>query len=324
MKLGEQNISIEEFHWQLGLLQTLDVGLIVLDHDFKIQLWNSFMVNHSGISDSKVRNKSLFDTFPELPATWLKRKLNSVFLLNNRAFITWEERPYLFRFKSYRPITGRADFMYQNITLIPLASPSGQVEHLGILIYDMTDAAVSRLDLQQANAELSQLSRTDRLTKLNNRGYWEECVKHEFERYVRTQIPSSLVMLDIDHFKPINDTLGHLAGDEVIRKLASEISHHARATDIAGRYGGEEFGILLVNTPAANAEIFAERLRSAVEGLDIRYDDKRIDITVSIGIAEVDNLQDDYHRWIEQTDQALYFSKEHGRNRVTVFSHISK
>ena len=318
MNTIKKTLNIEEFHWHLGLLQTLDVGLIVLDRDYRIQLWNSFMENHSGSRPAEVLQRNLFLSFPDLPAKWFKRKVDSVFLLNNRAFITWEERPYLFNFKTYRPITGESPFMYQNVTIIPLTSPSGNVDQVGVLIYDVTDAAVGRTALEQANEQLQLLSRTDRLTELYNRGYWEEQLRAEFKRYHRTQAASSIIMLDIDHFKAINDTYGHQAGDEVIRQVSRTIREHVRSTDICGRYGGEEFGLLLIDTPAVNAQILAERLRLAMQAQVVKHNGREITFTISIGISEVSNGQEYPEQWIEEADQALYYSKENGRNLTTV------
>ncbi len=318
MSLTDKQLSIEEFHWHLGLLQNLDVGLIVLDEQYRIQLWNSFMENYSGRRDSELLGQSLFQQFPELPATWLQRKLDAVFLLGNRSFITWQERPYLFRFKPARPITGKAAHMYQNITLIPLSSPDSQIHHVGMLIYDMTDTVMGYLDLEAANRELSRLSRTDRLTGLNNRGFWEASLRQEFDRYLRSGNSSSLIMLDIDHFKQINDSYGHQAGDEVLRTLSHLIQQHARSTDIAGRYGGEEFGILLVDTPASRAEVLAERLRRAVIDTVVKYKEREIVFSISLGIAENEETQQDHNAWLGLADRALYLSKHHGRNQTTV------
>ncbi|SEA97540.1 GGDEF domain-containing protein [Marinobacterium iners] len=314
----EHILSVDEFHWQLGLLQHLDVGLIVLDADHRVHLWNNFMTNHSGVRDAIAYGKRLEDLFDDFPRQWFQRKLESVFMLRNRAFITWEERPYLFRFKPYHPITGLAEFMYQNVTLIPLSSPSGQIDHVGIMIYDMTAAAMSQLGLRDANAELALLSRTDRLSGLANRGYWEECLRQEYERFRRTQTPSSLVMMDVDHFKAINDTYSHQAGDEVIRILSETLRHHARATDTPGRYGGEEFGVLLVNTTATNAMVFAERVRRAIEMLEVRHGPNRIQFTASLGISQLGNQHQSHEEWMRDADTALYYSKENGRNRTTL------
>lgn len=311
-------LNMEELHWQLGLLQNLDVGLIVLDADYRVHLWNSFMANHSGIRDAAAQGKRLDELFKGFPARWFQRKLESVFLLRSQAFITWEERPYLFKFKPYHPITGLAEFMYQNVTLIPLTSPSGTVTHVGIMVYDMTSAAMSQKGLHQANEALAHLSRTDRLSGLANRGHWESCLEQEFERFIRAQRPSSLVMMDVDHFKRINDTYGHQAGDEVIKALSAMLMSHARTTDLPGRYGGEEFGVLLVDTTSQNAINFAERLRKAVEAMIVRHNGNTIQFTVSIGVEETRNEHQSHEGWMRATDSALYHSKESGRNRTTL------
>ena len=99
-------IDFKDIHRLMFILQTIDVGLIVLDRDYRVELWNSFVENHSGLSPENVRGINLFEIFSEIPEQWFKHKTESVFLLENRAFITWEQRPYIFRFKSYRPITG--------------------------------------------------------------------------------------------------------------------------------------------------------------------------------------------------------------------------
>ncbi|KEA65754.1 diguanylate cyclase (GGDEF domain) with PAS/PAC sensor [Marinobacterium lacunae] len=319
MGQNQQTLSIDAFHWHIGLLQNLDVGLVVLDEQYHVHLWNSFMANYSGLSDSDVRERNLFELFPDLPAQWFKSKLNTVFHLRNRAFITWQERPWLFNFKPNRPFTGKAAQMYQNVTLIPLTSPDGEVHQIGILVYDMTDAAMSHLDLEAANQELARLSRTDRLTGLSNRGYWEECLEHEYDRFLRNHRSSSLIMLDIDHFKKINDTYGHQAGDQVIRSLAQLIKEHIRSTDSAGRYGGEEFGILLPDTSDSHAEVLAERLRRAAQDALIYYGDETIRFTLSLGIAESQPDDSHHESWIKRADEALYKSKQGGRNQTTIF-----
>ena len=212
--------SFSEIHWQLDMLQSIDVGLVVIDRDYTIKLWNGFMANHSDMSPAQVAGKNLFELFPDIPEDWFRRKAESVFLLKNRCFTHWEQCPFLFRFKTYRPITGAAEFMYQNVTLIPVSSADGEVDQLSIVIYDVTDIAVGKQQLHEANEQLELLSRTDSLTQLNNRGYWEEAVSQEFRRLLRTGADACLVMFDIDHFKRINDSYGHPAGDEAIRRTA--------------------------------------------------------------------------------------------------------
>ncbi|MFU8837223.1 MAG: diguanylate cyclase [Thiohalomonadaceae bacterium] len=317
--MPSQEKHIAELHWLLGILQDVDVGLVVLDRNMRIQLWNAFMENHSGLAPHKVQNQNLFSLFPELPQQWLVQKIESVFLLNNRAFCTWQQRPYLFRFDSYHPITGQAEFMYQNLTIIPLASVSGEVDQVCLILYDVTDSAVDHQALQTANKQLEIFGRTDGLTGLYNRSAWEELLAAEFKRMERNRHGSVLAMFDIDHFKNINDSYGHQAGDEVIRHVAESMRQVKREADIAGRYGGEEFGLILVDTGMEGAEHFAERLRHAIERSTVLCDGHAIRFTISIGLAETGNFVGGYERWIKHADQALYHAKENGRNRVSVF-----
>jgi diguanylate cyclase (GGDEF)-like protein len=126
-------------------------------------------------------------------------------------------------------------------------------------------------------------------------------------------------MIDIDKFKDINDTYGHVVGDEVIRHISGLIRHHVRETDVSGRYGGEEFVILLADTPAESGKVFAERLRIEIEKAVVQYNDIDLKYTVSMGIAEIDNTIETYEAWIECADSAMYRSKDAGRNQVTMY-----
>ncbi len=310
--------QLNELHWLMEMLHNIDVGLVVLDKEYKVQIFNGFMENHSGYLPREVKGKLLFELFDEIPQDWFVRKAESVFLLKNKAFTIWEQRPFLFKFNSYRPVTGSSDFMYQNTTFIPLMSSTGEVSHLCLLVYDVTDNAVHKLSLEKANAELAILSQTDGLTQLYNREHWENCLQAEYKRWTRSQHSSSLVMLDIDHFKKVNDTYGHVVGDEVIRHLSSIIKYHARETDISGRYGGEEFVILLADTPLKNAYVFAERLRREVEASICKYNDIDLKYTISIGIAEIEDTIKSYEAWLECTDAALYHAKNNGRNKISM------
>jgi diguanylate cyclase (GGDEF)-like protein len=141
----------------------------------------------------------------------------------------------------------------------------------------------------------------------------------EFRRTRRTQQPSTLIMFDIDHFKKVNDTYGHQAGDDVIRATSARLREAMRSTDIAGRYGGEEFGVILVNTRADGALIFAERLRQTIEASVVRHEQHEIRYTVSLGIAELGAGLKDHKQWIECADQGLYAAKHGGRNRAVIY-----
>lgn len=314
----EDKQEINQLHWMMDMLTNVDVGLVVLDSAYCIKMWNRFMQDHSGKSDRDAMNKSIFEVFPEVPEAWFKHKIDSVFMLKSRAFSIWEQRPYLFKFKNYRPITSTESTMYQNATMIPLGSADGEVNHVCLLIYDVTDIATSKKEQLRLNKELETLSRTDRLTGLYNRGFWEERFQNEFERCRRYQTVSSAMIFDIDHFKKVNDTYGHQAGDEVIRQTAQTLRNMVRKTDVAGRYGGEEFVVFLPSTSAENANVFAERLRKTIAGLTVTHDNRDINYTVSIGICEFSSDFNSHEQWIEKADQALYESKEGGRNQTNI------
>lgn len=312
------SLDISELHWMLDIIQSIDVGVVVLDRDYQVQAWNSFMENHSGRTASQVSQQSLFELFPEIDRSWFTHKVETAVMLGTRAFTIWEQRPYLMRFKSYHPITGLADVMYQNVTILPLRTVSNSSDHVCLIIYDVTNAAVNRLQLETANTQLRSLAIHDGLTGLLNRRHWESCLEHEFARHTRYNNPASLVLFDIDHFKRLNDSYGHRAGDEVIRQVAEVTRQMARETDLAGRYGGEEFVVLLPDTDLVGASQFAERLRGRIAQLVIDHEGTSLSCTVSIGIACIHAETTGYNRLIEEADQALYQAKSTGRNRITL------
>ncbi|MEP3590480.1 MAG: diguanylate cyclase [Marinobacter sp.] len=311
--------NVDAFHWLADMIETVEVGLVVLDLDFRVQAWNGFMENHSGITATQIRGQQIFTAFPDIPKAWLTRKVDAVTTLNTRAFTSWEQRPYLFRFRNARPITGTEEFMYQNLTISPLTNSTGKVDKVCLLIYDVTEFASSKRALERANEQLAKLSMTDRLTGLLNRGTWENLVDAEFERYGRYGQTTTLVMFDIDHFKSVNDTYGHLAGDDVIRHTAQVTRDSIRQSDSAGRYGGEEFGLILPETDAENARILCERIRETIAQSTVNTTAGDIQYTISMGIAQLGGEPENYMQWMQEADKALYRAKEGGRNKVVIY-----
>jgi len=164
------------------------------------------------------------------------------------------------------------------------------------------------------NRLLSDLSRIDGLTQLLNRQAWEEAAMVEVSRSRRSGAPATLLMLDVDHFKAVNDRYGHPAGDAVLRSVARLLRDALREEDVLGRYGGEEFSIVLPNTAAAGAAVAAERLRARIESAVLERG-AGIRATVSIGFAELAPEDADCSAWIARADRALYAAKAGGRNR---------
>lgn len=166
--------------------------------------------------------------------------------------------------------------------------------------------------LKEANAALQQLSQRDPLTQLYNRRYFVQRVEQELER-VRRGHGAALLMIDLDGFKHINDERGHLAGDELLRRAAGTIQACTRAVDVCGRFGGDEFVVVLTDTESAQATVVAERLVSELRRLGREFDPHR-PVTASIGIA-LARPQDDVVVLLNTADEAAYRAKQQGRDR---------
>jgi len=170
--------------------------------------------------------------------------------------------------------------------------------------------------LKLSNQMLLELSHTDPLTGLCNRRFMMEGLNKEFDRSQRNKAPLSLIMIDIDHFKAVNDTYGHQKGDAVLQGLAAMLRQHLRQYDTAARYGGEEFALILPETSLEETARVAERLRQAIEGLTFEAGSE-LRITASFGLAST--LAETIHSvddLIREADYALYNAKRAGRNRV--------
>lgn len=162
------------------------------------------------------------------------------------------------------------------------------------------------------------LSETDALTKLNNRRCFENCFDKEFARAKRYGNKLSIGIIDVDFFKKINDTYGHLCGDYILQEVAYNIVNNFRQTDFVFRYGGEEFTVILTETSAESAQIPFERLRKTIEEQIFKYNNKDIKVTISAGISSNTELQDAWDM-LDEADKALYKAKNNGRNRVELF-----
>ncbi len=172
-------------------------------------------------------------------------------------------------------------------------------------------------NLKRSNRLLLNLSSTDPLTHLYNRRTLMQTLDSEFERHSRSGKTLSLLMMDIDHFKLVNDTYGHINGDAVLVSLAKVLKEYLRPYDVATRFGGEEFALVLPNTDLSGARDVAERLRMAINAMDFRGEIRAIKITVSIGIACFPSAQtNDIDQLLKCADQALYQAKSQGRNQV--------
>ncbi len=185
---------------------------------------------------------------------------------------------------------------------------------------EFVEALANQAAIAVDNAQLYELATKDGLTKLYIHRHFYFLLESEIKRVQRYHHVLSLLMLDIDDFKQVNDKYGHLVGDIVLKEIASVIQKTIRHVDIPARYGGEEFTIILPETAALNAVIIAERLRQKISQIQVKVDDSTIiSPTVSIGIAEFPNASDGIKGLIDSADKALYVSKENGKNCIHLY-----
>jgi len=181
-------------------------------------------------------------------------------------------------------------------------------------------AIANQVAVSVENAKLHELAITDGLTQLFIHRYFQIRLDEEIKRAKRYDEPLSLIIFDIDHFKKFNDSYGHQQGDIVLRETAKLVKQSVRAIDVACRYGGEEFALILPHTNIEQALVFAERLRRKIDGYEYPGNpDKPLHVTISLGLAEFPLMAQDKVSFIKKADLALYYSKNDGRNRVNIF-----
>jgi diguanylate cyclase (GGDEF)-like protein/PAS domain S-box-containing protein len=199
-----------------------------------------------------------------------------------------------------------------DLSIIPLTDNKGKVTHYAAIERDVSDQKTLEI-------KLDELAKKDELTGLLNRRAFEQMINQEFLRYLRTHNKFSVLLIDIDNFKSINDKFGHSAGDQALINLAHLFELLFRSYDHAVRLGGDEFCIVLPDSSQVKALIGAERLRHMVEKNPLAIDDDEITMTISIGVAEAQETDLDFHEVLERADKALYKAKHKGRNRVQKF-----
>jgi diguanylate cyclase (GGDEF)-like protein len=201
--------------------------------------------------------------------------------------------------------------------------PNHFTSHHAMLVSAFADQVAIALEHARLFAEMQQMAITDPLTMLYNRRHFFDLAYREVKRTQRYRCPLSAIMLDVDHFKRVNDYYGHAVGDQVLRAVAEWCRSNLRATDIIGRYGGEEFVILLPETDRKQVRMVAENMREKLEQTLIVTDSQSLQITVSLGIATMAASTSDQYELDEllnRADHALLFAKKQGRNRVVVWS----
>ena len=214
--------------------------------------------------------------------------------------------------------------------LIPLIAEDTILGIFGVWGKDIKEEDISALSIfarqvavaiekSQLFKDIQRLAKIDELTKVPNRRHLFELGERELRRSKRFGSPLSTIMLDLDHFKRVNDTYGHATGDQVLREVAMRCHKCTREVDVFGRYGGEEFALVLPNTKKSEAVIVANRLREAIASEPIKTDLWEINMTISVGIAELTDQIPDLATLLDRADTALYAAKSKGRNCVVIY-----
>ncbi|MDI9569539.1 MAG: diguanylate cyclase [Pseudomonadota bacterium] len=286
-----------------------NIGIVILDRELYVRHWNNWMAMRTGIAKEKILGVHLFDHFPNLDNPRFLRNVKSTLTFGNYLFFSQKLHHYLFPMPAEGSLNMRFDKMQQSCTSYPLRDEDNRITHVCITVQDVTAIAAYE-------AKLLDMNLRDSLTGAYNRRFLAARLKEEIDRHKRYGRTLSLLMLDIDYFKNVNDTYGHHCGDSVLKSICEVISAMLRNVDLLIRFGGEEFCCLLPETDLAAAMILAERIRKSIEQEVFRFEGREIRLTVSLGVHELHADHDSPESLLRNADKALYRAKETGRNCV--------
>ncbi len=290
------------------IFDTINLGLVVLDRQLNVTAWNRWMELHSGIRSEKVIDQPVCNLFPSLCDSSFNRIVKSVFAFGSYASYSQKLHKYLIPMKNPHGSSTLFPQMQQNCTFGPIRNENKEIIAVYISVQDVTDFVVYE-------QKLIRMAKIDSLTGIYNRRYLDSRLTEEIERSRRHGNPLSVLMMDIDHFKKINDTQGHLCGDYALRKISELLQELVRTSDILGRYGGEEFCCVLPETTFEQAVVLAERCREQIAASPFSCTDQQSRATISIGVTGM-HRDDTLDSIIKRADDALYQAKHDGRNRV--------
>ncbi len=291
------------------VLDIIDLGIVIIDRHYTVQEWNRWMELHSGISREEIINGQLFNFFPKLSNQSFIRGCKSVLTFGQIVFLSQKLHGWLFPFNLTGLQSVDFEFMQQSCTMAPLTSGESSIEYIVITVQNVTENVILEKKLRNLNLR-------DSLTGIYNRRHLDERLYEEFSRHQRYDRTMSIIMIDVDNFKNVNDTHGHQFGDHVLQEIANIAKKVTRGVDVLSRYGGEEFCCILPETDRIGAISVAERLRIEVEKQNMGSDENPVHVTVSQGIAETKKGIRAAEELLKVADDALYEAKNAGRNRV--------
>lgn len=299
------------------IFNTIDNGIIVLDRDLNVHAWNNWLEIRTDVYEKDIIGINICEKFSYIDEKKLKRKIKSVLVTKNPSFYGVDPHQYLIDIKVNSIMEVVYESMQQDITIVPYDIEKGLV---CLYIYDKTSIYDINYKLEQLNKKLIDLSNKDYLTKAYNRRYFEEFSKKMISLGKRNEQRISIIALDVDHFKKINDNYGHAVGDEVLVSFTKILEKSIRDSDIVSRFGGEEFMIFLYDASIDNALNIAFKIRDLIENTPIEVDDIKLNITASLGVAQYCEEQDkeNIQNTVKRADNALYEAKTKGRNLVVL------
>jgi len=299
------------------IFNTVNNGIIILDEKLTVLAWNNWLEISTKVKEEDIVGKNLCEYFPYINEKKLKRKAKTVLITKNPTFLNNSTNNYLINIPVSNVTNKVFESMQQDITILPYDL---EKKHICIYVYDNTQMCEVNQKLGLVNEELNDMSHRDPLTQIFNRRYFAEQSEKIKSYSQRNSIAFSIITLDIDKFKDINDAHGHLVGDEVIIKVAKSIEKEVRESDIVARFGGEEFVMLLQDCDIKNAYKVAEKTRKKIENTSVEMDSgEKVKFTVSLGVAQFcPEDKGNIESTLSRADSVLYEAKNLGRNQTVV------
>lgn len=294
------------------ILDTAENGILVVDSNLTIRFWNNWLAVNTHIKKENAHGLSLEDVFPETSFKMLKRKIKIALKLKASAYVNSTVDKYIIPIRLEKITSSRFRFMRQDAVITALDD-----KEVSVIIYDTTSLVEAKAVIDEHLEIVKKQASTDQLTGCYNRKIFHELLDAETARAIRHSCKFSVVIFDIDNFKSVNDTFGHLVGDEVLKEVATAGSSGIRKSDTFARWGGEEFIILLPETSLVQATVVAEKVRCSIAKQDYGEAGRQ---TCSFGVAEfIITDPADVNLIIYRADKALYYAKENGKNMVAMY-----
>ncbi len=313
-ELQSQNDSLQQSYRMVEhanrrfaeLFENVPVACFTVDMEGMIHEWNLVAQQLYGYEKQEVLFRPFYErVFRGASASKLHELLQRV--MQGGAITGVESEDY----------DSEGNLHYVIRSAFPIRNLQREVVGAIVSVVDVTYRVEYENQLKQLNQKLKSLAVTDGLTGLHNHRAFQDYLEEQFQVAMRNKQPMSLILMDVDHFKQYNDTYGHQAGDEVLRRVAEILKEGVRDGDFVGRYGGEEFVVVLPRTDTENAIAVAERVRRSIESAEWTLRP----VTASLGVASVRPDMETRQEVIEAADQALYEAKRNGRNRVEAWDY---